>query len=77
MTSETREALRAKNLVPAAGMPYTSATGITYDVGDYPATLDKANTLAGMAELRAEQARLRRVVIDRTTLEDLFTEAPA
>ena len=25
----------------------------------------------------AEQARLRRVVIDRTTLEDLFTEAPA
>ena len=25
----------------------------------------------------AEQARLRRVVIDRTTLEDLFTEVPA
>ena len=25
----------------------------------------------------AEQARLRRVVVDRTTLEDLFTEAPA
>ena len=53
------EALRSRNLVPAASMPYTSATGITYDVGDYPTTLDKANALAGMAELRAEQARLR------------------
>ena len=27
---------RAHNLVPAADMPYGSATGVTYDVGDFP-----------------------------------------
>ena len=52
-------ALRAKNLVAAAQMPYTSVTHITYDVGDFPAVLDKACALAGMDALRAEQGRLR------------------
>ena len=51
--------LRAKNLVPAAQMPYASATHITYDVGDFPAVLDKACALADIGGLRAEQARLR------------------
>ena len=50
---------RANNLVPAANMPYTSATGVTYDVGDFPAVLDKARALADLDALRAEQARLR------------------
>ena len=50
---------RAGSLVPAAAMPYASATGITYDVGDYPAVLDKARALADLDALRAEQARLR------------------
>ena len=47
---------RARNLVPAAHMPYTSATGVTYDVGDFPAVLDKARALADLDALRAEQA---------------------
>ena len=50
---------RARNLVPAANMPYASATGVTYDVGDFPAVLDKARALADLDALRAEQARLR------------------
>ncbi len=50
---------RAKNLVPAAGMPYASATGIAYDVGDFPAVLEKARRLAAIEELRDEQAWLR------------------
>ena len=52
-------AARARNLVPAASMPYASATGVTYDVGDFPAVMDKARRLAGIEALRAEQARLR------------------
>ena len=50
---------RARNLVPADAMPYASATGVTYDVGDFPAVLDKARALADLDALRAEQARLR------------------
>ena len=50
---------RARNLIPAERMPYASATGITYDVGDFPAVLDKARALADLDALRAEQARLR------------------
>ena len=50
---------RAHNLVPAADMPYGSATGVTYDVGDFPAVLDKARALAGLDALRAEQTRLQ------------------
>ena len=52
-------AARARNLVPAASMPYASATGVTYDVGDFPAVMEKARALAGIEALRAEQARLR------------------
>ena len=50
---------RARNLVPVAAMPYTSATGVTYDVGDFPAVLEKARALADLDALRAEQARFR------------------
>ena len=50
---------RSRNLVPAEDMPYASATGVTYDVGDFPAVLDKARALADLDALRAEQARLR------------------
>ena len=52
-------AARVRNLVPAASMPYASATGVTYDVGDFPAVMEKARALAGIEALRAEQARLR------------------
>ena len=58
MNADSVEA-RARNLVPAEGMPYASATGVTYDVGDFPAVLDSACALADLDALRVEQARLR------------------
>ena len=58
MAGDSVEA-RARNLVPAAAMPYASATGVTYDVGDFPAVLDKARALADLDALRAEQTGLR------------------
>ena len=51
MAGDALEA-RARSLVPAAAMPYASATGITYDVGDFPAVLDKARALANLDALR-------------------------
>ena len=58
MASDAFEA-RTRNLVPAAAMPYASAAGVTYDVGDFPAVFDKARALADLDALRAEQTRLR------------------
>ena len=51
--------VRRINLVPADKFPYTSASGATYDTGEYVAGLDKVLTGAGYAELRAEQASRR------------------
>ncbi|MGZ8763140.1 MAG: xanthine dehydrogenase family protein molybdopterin-binding subunit, partial [Acidimicrobiia bacterium] len=51
--------VRRINLVPADAFPWTSATGATYDVGDYERALDLALEHAGYEELRAEQARRR------------------
>jgi aerobic carbon-monoxide dehydrogenase large subunit len=51
--------LRRKNLIPADAFPFTTATGITYDSGDYTAPLDRALELAGYEDLRKEQAARR------------------
>ena len=51
--------LRRRNLIAAEQQPYTSATGMTYDSGDYRALLDAAVEHVGYAEARAEQARRR------------------
>ncbi|HZD70308.1 MAG TPA: xanthine dehydrogenase family protein molybdopterin-binding subunit [Actinomycetes bacterium] len=59
--------VRRRNLVPAEGFPYTTATGTTYDSGDYQALLDSVLSAGGYAELRAEQTR-RRAAGDRTLL---------
>ena len=48
--------LRRHNLVPPDAFPYTSAMGMTYDSGDYPACLDRALTTLGYDALRIEQA---------------------
>ena len=40
-------------------MPYKTATGATYDSGDYAATMDKALDLAGYDELRQRQEAAR------------------
>jgi carbon-monoxide dehydrogenase large subunit len=51
--------VRRTNLIGAFGEPHTTVIGQTYDVGNYPAALDKVLAAAGYTELRAEQARRR------------------
>ena len=51
--------LRRKNLIPADAFPYTSATGLVYDSGNYQAALDKALAMVGYDSFRQEQQRLR------------------
>ncbi|HEX9554330.1 MAG TPA: xanthine dehydrogenase family protein molybdopterin-binding subunit [Streptosporangiaceae bacterium] len=51
--------VRRINLIPADRFPFTSASGATYDTGNYVEALDKVLASAGYTELRAEQARRR------------------
>src|SRR5262245_26442809 len=51
--------VRRMNFVPPSAMPHRLPTGLTLDSGDYAANMDAALELAGYAELRAKQARLR------------------
>jgi carbon-monoxide dehydrogenase large subunit len=51
--------VRRRNLIPNDVFPYTTATGATYDSGDYEAALDLALGAVEIADLRAEQARRR------------------
>ena len=51
--------LRRVNFVSSAAMPHRLPTGFTLDSGDYAANLDAVLALAGYAELRKRQARLR------------------
>src|SRR5207237_3040907 len=49
-----------KNLIPKDKFPYTVATGITYDSGNYQGALDKALQLIDYKKVRAEQAKARK-----------------
>lgn len=51
--------LRRRNLVTATEFPYTSATGMVYDSGDYPAALARLAEVSGYEALRREQAARR------------------
>ena len=51
--------LRRRNFPDPSEFPFTTATGATYDSGDYAGSLDAALALAGYDELRADQARRR------------------
>lgn len=51
--------VRRKNLIPAHAFPYETASGTTYDIGDYERALDEALRMAGLPELRADQAARR------------------
>ncbi len=51
--------LRRKNFIPPTDFPHATATGMTYDSGEYDKPLIKALEMANYTELRAEQARLR------------------
>ena len=51
--------LRRKNLIPKFENGHDVATGITYDSGNYEATLNTCLSAADYSSLRAEQRRLR------------------
>ncbi len=51
--------IRLKNFIQKSEFPFPTATGLTYDSGDYSAPLMKALATAGYEDLRAEQAKAR------------------
>jgi carbon-monoxide dehydrogenase large subunit len=51
--------LRRRNFLRPGDFPYTTATGVTYDTGDYELPLTRALEVAGYEQLRAEQSRRR------------------
>jgi carbon-monoxide dehydrogenase large subunit len=51
--------VRRRNLLRSDELPYKTNAGLNIDSGDYHAALDKAQALARMDEVRAEQERLR------------------
>ena len=52
--------IRLKNFVHNDEFPFPTATGVTYDSGDYAAPLHLALKMAGYEKLRAEQAEARK-----------------
>src|SRR5216684_1830224 len=52
--------LRRVNVIPAAAMPYRTATGVTYDCGDFPAQMEAALKLADVAGFPARREATRR-----------------
>ena len=52
--------VRRKNLITKDKFPYTVATGITYDSGNYQGALDKALQMFDYKKFRAEQAKARK-----------------
>ena len=51
--------VRRKNLIPKDDFPHKTASGATYDSGDYEGALDLALRSVGYEELRADQTRRR------------------
>lgn len=51
--------IRLRNLIQPDEFPYTTATGVTYDSGNYPALVKNTKAMANYEGLRAEQQRLR------------------
>jgi carbon-monoxide dehydrogenase large subunit len=52
--------VRKRNFIKKDQFPYTTPLGLTYDSGDYAATLDKALEVSGYTQLKAESVALRR-----------------
>lgn len=52
--------IRLKNFIQKDQFPFPTATGLTYDSGDYSAPLNKALSTIGYTALRAEQADARK-----------------
>ncbi|GAC1578211.1 MAG: molybdopterin-dependent oxidoreductase [Candidatus Elarobacter sp.] len=52
--------VRRTNFIASTSFPHTTATGLTYDSGDYENTMDKALKIADYPGLRKRQAALRK-----------------
>ncbi len=52
--------MRRRNFIRRDQFPYTTSMGLVLDTGDYELTLGRALETLGYAQLRGEQARLRR-----------------
>lgn len=52
--------VRRKNLIPADKFPYSTATGLSYDSGNYQGALDKALSMIGYEAFREEQKKARK-----------------
>jgi carbon-monoxide dehydrogenase large subunit len=52
--------VRRKNFIASDAFPHTTATGLTYDSGDYETTMDKALAIIDYAGLRKQQEELRK-----------------
>ncbi|HSB54387.1 MAG TPA: molybdopterin cofactor-binding domain-containing protein [Gemmatimonadales bacterium] len=52
--------VRRRNFIPKDKFPYTVATGLTYDSGNYEAALEKALGMLDYRGFRAEQEKARR-----------------
>lgn len=60
LTGLGRDAIRRRNLIRPAAIPYKTAIGTVYDSGDFPAVFDKAIALSGyrdFAKRRREAAK--------------------
>jgi carbon-monoxide dehydrogenase large subunit len=51
--------VRRRNLIPREAYPFTSASGLVYDSGDFPKALEQALAAVDYEGLRREQARAR------------------
>jgi len=51
--------IRRRNLIPREAYPFTSASGMTYDSGDYPKALEQALAAVDYENLRREQQAAR------------------
>jgi carbon-monoxide dehydrogenase large subunit len=51
--------VRRRNLIPREAYPFRSASGMTYDSGDFPKALEQALALVDYEELRRQQASAR------------------
>jgi aerobic carbon-monoxide dehydrogenase large subunit len=73
--------VRRRNFVPANAFPHTTATGVTYDSGNYQPTLERALEIVGYQQLRQEQERLRKegkyLGIGVTTYVEICGMAPS
>ena len=52
--------IRRRNMITMDEFPYTSVTGMLYEVGSYIESLERAAEVSGYAELRREQEELRK-----------------